>query len=119
MSQDINQLAEVHAKAIAAGDFETALQDFSAELAPKVPSMVPLLPEGLNAAEVLSIEPQGDGLSRRGRRDSRRRRACGRRRPGRGRRAARRRGGTAAAVVVVAARRCGQGQSAANGESEE
>lgn len=60
MSQDINQLAEVHAKAIAAGDFETALQDFSAELAPKVPSMVPLLPEGLNAAEVLSIEPQGD-----------------------------------------------------------
>jgi hypothetical protein len=60
MSQDISQLAEVHAKAIAAGDFETALQDFTAELAAKVPSMVPLLPEGLNAAEVLSIEPQGD-----------------------------------------------------------
>ena len=60
MSQDIRQLAELHAKSIASGDFEAALQDFSAELAPKVPSMVPMLPENLSAAEVLSIEPAGD-----------------------------------------------------------
>ena len=59
MNHDISQLAEAHAKAIASGDFDTALQDFSADLAPQVPSMVPLLPEGLNAAEVLSIEPRG------------------------------------------------------------
>jgi len=60
MSQDIRQLAEVHAKSIATGDFDAALQDFSAELAPKVPSMVPMLPENLSAAEVLSIESNGD-----------------------------------------------------------
>jgi hypothetical protein len=59
MSYDISQFAEAHAKAIASGELDTALQDFSAEFAPKVPSMVPLLPEGLNAAEVLSIEMRG------------------------------------------------------------
>ena len=60
MSQTIQDLAEVHAQAIAAGDFTKALEDFSPELAPKVPSMVPMLPANLHAAEVVKIEPQGD-----------------------------------------------------------
>jgi hypothetical protein len=59
MSQDIHELAAVHAKSIVAGHFDKALLDFGAELAPKVPSMVPLLPKDLKDAEVVSITPRG------------------------------------------------------------
>jgi hypothetical protein len=52
---------EAHAEAVARGDMDAVVADFSQELRPQVPDLAPqLLPLPIQSADVVSIDTQGE-----------------------------------------------------------
>ena len=51
---------EAHGAAIVAGDMNRALEDFSDELKPGVPDMAQHLPQPVRAADILSVDGNGE-----------------------------------------------------------
>jgi hypothetical protein len=51
---------QAHADAVVSGDFDHVVADFSEELRPQVPEIAKLLPQPVESAEVVSVEPGDD-----------------------------------------------------------
>src|SRR3954469_10587267 len=54
------QAIQEHADAVVAGDFDRVVADFTEGLRPQVPQIAQLLPQPVESAEVLSVEPGED-----------------------------------------------------------
>ena len=54
------QAIQAHADAVVAGDFDHATADFTESLRPQVPQIAQVLPQPVESAQVLSVEPDGE-----------------------------------------------------------
>ena len=54
------QAIQEHADAVVAGDFDRVVADFTEGLRPQVPQLAQVLPQPVESAQVLSVEPEGD-----------------------------------------------------------
>jgi hypothetical protein len=54
------QHIQAHADAVVSGDFDHVIADFTESLRPQVPEIAKALPQPVESAEVLSVEPGGD-----------------------------------------------------------
>ena len=54
------QAIQEHADAVVAGDFDRVVADFTEGLRPQVPQIAQVLPQPVESAQVLSVEPGSD-----------------------------------------------------------
>jgi hypothetical protein len=54
------QAIQEHADAVVAGDFDRVVADFTEGLRPQVPELAKVLPQPVESAQVLSVQPEGD-----------------------------------------------------------